>query len=381
MTIIDKRKSGKNQSAGNRQRFVKRYKEQIKRSIDAQSGSITDSLKGRKATVSKKDINEPDFNLDTSTGRGKRVLPGNKQFNVGDKISKRKTGDKKGTSGSQDGEGVDEFTFVLTKEEFIELYFEDMALPDFIKKSMKNTNQYKLTRAGFTTEGIPPRLDIIKTFKQSMARRIATKSNRYLDDLDLRYRLFIKKPFPILSAHIFFLIDVSGSMGEFEKLLAKKFFLLLYLFLNKEYEKVEITFIRHTQDAQECSEQEFFYSQETGGTIVSEGLKLINSIIDERIDLAETNVYVAQASDGDNWWDDALTCLNELEKVLGKVQYFAYIQTEDIDRFNYKQAQSNHKDLFDFYALELKNHKNLSIVRAHRQEDIYPVIKQLFSKD
>src|SRR5690606_4945804 len=105
-----------------------------------------------------------------------------------------------------------------------------------------------------------------------------------------------KKPEPVTHAVVFFLMDVSMSMGDAEKMIAKKFFILLYLFLSKNYKKIEIRFVRHTQEAQEVDEQTFFYSTETGGTQVSSGLKLINEIIDNELKVSETNIYVAQAS-------------------------------------------------------------------------------------
>lgn len=381
MNIIDKRKSGKNQSVGNRQKFIKRYKDKIKESID-QSGNITDSLSKRKATVSKRDIDEPDFNLDPTTGKRSRVYPGNKKYSVGNTIKKDK---KKAGQRGNAGQGEDDFNFVLTKEEFMSLYFEDMALPDFVKKSLKDNSVYKMVRSGFSKEGIPPRLDVLRTFKQAIARHIATSENEdeteiELDDVDLRYKYFVKKPIPMVKAHIFFLMDVSGSMGEHEKTLAKKFFLLFYLFLNKEYEKVDITFVRHTEDAKECTEQEFFYSTESGGTIVSEGLKLVNKIIDEKVDINQVNVYVAQASDGDNWSSDSGDCLEQLESLLQKVQYFAYVQVEDEYRMEMKKSM-DWEDLYDLYKYVAQSQPKLNIKRVIEPEDVYPVLKELFAKE
>lgn len=381
MTIIDKRKAGKNKSVENRQRFIKRYKQHIKKSIEENDGSVSDAANNRRAKISKKDLKEPDFNLDSDTGRHKRVLPGNKQFESGDRISKgSKSGKRAGKEGGGDsGEEEDSFSFVLTKDEFIDIYFSELALPDFIKQSLKDTKKMKWLRSGYSKEGIPPRLDILKTFKQAIARRIATESSRFLDEIDLRYKHFVKKPVPILHAHVFFLMDVSGSMGEYEKMLAKKFFTLLYMFLNKEYEKIEVSFIRHTTDAQEVTEYEFFYSRESGGTIVSTGLRLVNEIINDRINLSETNVYVAQASDGDNYYNDETACMEELQKLLEKVQYFAYIQTEEEERAEYK-AEHDLDDLFDLYGLAAQENRKLNIKRIFSPEDIYPVFKELFSK-
>lgn len=383
MAIIDKRKSGKNKSVDNRQRFIKRYKHNIKKSIEDQSGSITDSTKGRKAIIDTKDLQEPDFNFDTNTGSNDRVLPGNKEFKSGDKIRKPKNQDSAhGSGGGNGGGGEDQFSFVLSKEEFIDLYFSDLALPNFIKQSLKDNKKHKMVRAGYSKDGIPPRLDILKTFKQSIARRIASQEEnpRFLDDIDLRFKYFVKKPFPICQAHVFFLMDVSGSMGQYEKDLAKKFFTLLYLFLNKEYEKVTVTFVRHTEEAKAVTETEFFHSRESGGTIVSQGLKLINEIIDTTLNLNEINVYIAQASDGDNFRDDDEPCVIELEKVLNKVQYFAYIQTEESNRAAYKK-RNDIDDLFDLYNVVAQHHEKLNLKRVNSPAEIYPVLKELFSKD
>lgn len=391
MAIIDKRKAGKNQSADNRQRFIKRYKKHIKKAVDklGQDGNIKDAIDKRQIKIPAKDLNEPDFNIDPKTGRRSIVLPGNKTLQKGDKIKKDKEGEgKSGSGGSDSGEGQDEFSFVLTKEEFFDLYFSDMALPNFIKESLKDTKKFKYKRSGYTKDGIPARMDLMKTFKQSLARRMATKKDleaegktpRFLDDVDLRYKHFVKKPCPIVHARIFFLMDVSISMGEFEKMVAKKFFLLLYLFLQREYEKIELTFIRHTTEAEEVGEEDFFYSQESGGTKVSTGLALINKIIDNDIKLSETNIYVAQASDGDNFEQDNKECEVELLALLPKVQYFAYIQVEEYRRFEWKQRMGA-MDLFDLYEPIASEHEKFNVQHVFSAEDVYPVLKELFRKD
>jgi len=390
MTIIDKRKSGKNKSVDNRQRFVKRYKQHIKKSIeeDAAKGSITDSTKKRKATVSNKDLAEPEFSLDPKTGKSQRVLPGNKEYSAGDRIRKDNSSSGRGTGGSNSGGGEDEFSFVLSEEEFIEIYFSEMALPNFIKQSLKDTKKYKLVRSGYSKDGIPPRLDLLKTFKQAIARKVAAKAHKeetdhkspFLDDIDMRYKHFTRKPFPIRHAKVFFLMDVSGSMGEYEKSMAKKFFVLLYLFLKREYDKVDVSFVRHTEEAKEVTEEKFFYSRESGGTIVSKGLAIINDIIDKDVKLHETNVYVAQASDGDNWYSDEAECEAELRSLLDKVQYFAYIQTESEERQLWKE-DNDAEDLYDLYDKVAQDNPKLNIRKVNNPTEIYPVLKDLFKKE
>jgi len=407
--IVDRRKSGKNKSVENRQKFIKRYKHRIKDSIEniADSKGITDVLKDRKIVINENEIVEPDFNFDLTTGERDIVLPGNKTLQKGDKIRNPPKDEESGPSDS--GEGLDDFSFTLTKEEFLELYFSDMELPDFIKESLVSVKQ-KWKRTGYSKDGIPPRLDLLKTLKQSMARRIANKGKceekgciegikyehstpydctacdgtgfkktRYLDDIDLRYKHFTKQPYPIRHAVMILLMDVSGSMGEHEKGIAKKFFLLLYLFLHKVYKSVDVIFISHTTEAKEVTEQEFFYSQEMGGTIVSSGLTLVNNIIDDRIDLATTNVYISQASDGDNWMEDDEVSAQLLEQLLDKVQYFAYIQTETDKRREYKEDR-NIPDLLSMYTEVAARHKNLQCRHVAFESDVYDVLRSLFEK-
>ena len=410
MTIIDRRKTNKNKSVGNRQKFIKRYKSRIKRSVDqiASDKGITDILKDRKVIIDQDEIEEPNFNFDMSTGERDVIFTGNKTLHKGDKIRKPPEDDGEGTEGSDQGEGFDEFSFTLTKEEFLDLYFSDMKLPDFIKESMKGSQKWKMKRTGYSKEGIPPRLDLLKTLKQSMARRIATKKSceycftgenfttkvgecphcegtgnkkqRYLDDIDLRYKHFTKHPFPVKQATMILLMDISGSMGEFEKTLAKKFFLLLYLFLNKVYKNVDVIFISHTQDAQEVTEHEFFYGTETGGTIVSSGLQMAKDIIDKRINLNESNVYIAQASDGDNWPGEENQVTSLMEDLLSKVQYFAYIQTEEARRKEHK-ARYGVNDIYTLYAALESTHRNLRAKHVSSEAEVYPVLRSLFEDD
>ncbi len=382
MTIVDRRETGKNKSVGNRQKFIKRYKNRIKRSVDeiASDKGITDVLKDRKITIDQDEIEEPSFDFDMSTGQRDVIFTGNKTLQKGDRVYRPPTSDEDGTDGSDTGEGLDDFTFTLTKEEFLELYFSDMKLPSFIKESLKGTNKYKLKRTGYSKEGIPPRLDLVKTLKQAMARRIATGSKRFLDDIDMRYKHFTKKPFPVKQATMILLMDVSGSMMEFEKMIAKKFFLLLYLFLNKVYKNVEVIFIAHTTEAREVDEQEFFYGQETGGTIVSSGLQMAKDIIDTRIDLSTTNVYISQASDGDNWTGDDELSTELITDLLSKVQYFAYIQTESADRRDMKERRQV-EDVYTLYRQLEGKHKNLKAKRVCDESEVYPVLRSLFEED
>jgi len=165
-------------------------------------------------------------------------------------------------------------------------------------------------------------------------------------------------------------MDVSGSMDQHRKDIAKRFFLLLYLFLSKSYANVQVVFIRHHTQAREVGEQEFFHSQESGGTVVSSALRLLDETIRERYSPELWNVYVAQASDGDNWHDDSPICQDLLaNRILPCVRYFSYIEIAE-------QPQG----LWHHYEALLGSHPNLATRRILQAEDIYPVFRELFRK-
>jgi uncharacterized sporulation protein YeaH/YhbH (DUF444 family) len=165
-----------------------------------------------------------------------------------------------------------------------------------------------------------------------LQRRIDTLRERigavpFLEQLDLRFRNRSKVPVPSSQAVMFCVMDVSGSMDQERKELAKRFFILLYLFLTRHYDKIEIVFIRHHTQAAEVSEDEFFHSTESGGTVVSSALVLLEQIIRARYPVNDWNIYVAQASDGDNFSDDGGKCHSLLaERILPLVRYYAYLQ-------------------------------------------------------
>lgn len=194
----------------------------------------------------------------------------------------------------------------------------------------------------------------------------------WLDDFDLKYNLQVKEPVPRSKAVMFCIMDVSGSMNQATKDIAKRFFILLYLFLQRNYEHTEIVFIRHHTSAKEVDEQEFFYSRETGGTIVSSALKLMKEIIDERFPVGEWNIYGAQASDGDNWNDDSSSCHKILtQSLIPMVQFFSYIEI----------TPRAHQALWQEYeAVQAAHPEYFSMQQIVEVGDIYPVFRDLFQK-
>jgi uncharacterized sporulation protein YeaH/YhbH (DUF444 family) len=344
---------------------------------------LTDKKKSIDVGIDKDTIKEPDFQYDRDTGIKDYINSGNDKYSKGDQEQKPPPGEGAGSRAGNKGSGEDSFSFSLSKEEFLDLYFEDMELPDFVKESMAGADKFKFKRSGYTKDGIPARLNTTKTMQMAMARRIAAKAQgkkkpAYIDDVDTRYDHITKKPYPITKAVMFCIMDVSGSMGEKDKRLAKKFFMLLYLFLEKAYDFIEVRFIRHTQDAQEVDEDTFFYHRATGGTEVSSAFVLVNDIIDKEIDLSTTNIYIAQASDGDNWPTDNEPLQDILKtSIFPKIQYMAYIQT----RRDYRLAiLLKIPDLYSVYLPISKREKKLNIKCVEDDKDVYPVLRELFER-
>jgi uncharacterized sporulation protein YeaH/YhbH (DUF444 family) len=416
--FIDRRQNTGKKSTVNRQRFLRRYKNQIKRAVSdaAAKRSITEIDQGEKITIPAKDTSEPRFHRGEG-GHVERILPGNDNFLAGDKIKRPEAGQNAGSSGSNasdSGEGEDDFVFHLSREEFLDLYFEDLELPDLIRKELAQTRTFKSIRGGVTTSGVPNNINVSRSMRQATGRRVALSSPYkkqlkeaedelkellnekspskllvlklkkdidylkkkianvpFIDTIDLRYNYKIRVTAPSTQAVMFCVMDVSGSMDEAKKDIAKRFFILLYMFLTKNYEKIELVFIRHHTSAKEVNEEEFFYSRETGGTVVSSALELLSSIIQTRYPPQAWNIYVAQASDGDNWNADSPYCQELLnEKIMPLLQYFAYIEI----------MPRHHQSLWEVYQQVKEHFPNFAMENIDTVSDIYPVFRELFKR-
>ncbi|MGI2177151.1 YeaH/YhbH family protein [Shewanella frigidimarina] len=415
--FIDRRLNAKGKSTVNRQRFIERYKKQIKKAVgDAVTRrSVTDIDKGEQITIPKRDLSEPVFRQGQG-GIRDRVHPGNDQFNRGDQIQRPKGGHGGAGQGdaSNSGDGDDDFVFTISKDEYLALLFEDLELPNLQNNRLNKLVEYQIYRAGFTNDGVPANINIVRSLRSSLARRIAMSGGKkkalqtleaeltvlentpgakaeriiaikeqiivlkqqiakvpFIDTFDLRYNNYAKREVPSSQAVMFCLMDVSGSMDQATKDMAKRFYILLYLFLTRSYQNLEVVYIRHHTQAKEVDEHEFFYSQETGGTIVSSALKLMHEIQQARYPENEWNIYAAQASDGDNWSDDSPICHEILAKhILPKVRYFSYIEI----------SHRAHQTLWHQYEQLQQQFDNIAVQQIHQVEDIYPVFRELFKK-
>lgn len=429
--FIDRRQNPKDKSLGNRQRFIRRARARIKEAVNrsVNERNIADVADGDTITIPSKGIDEPRFRHDRSRGVHEGVLPGNKEYSAGDKIDKSPGGEGKGQGkeGANEGAGEDEFRFALTRDEFLDLFFEDLELPDLVKTELKDTQAYTIRRAGYNCAGTPSNLNLIRTMRNSFGRRLALKRpkpseakelerrifdiearsdlsldeqrwlaqlhqeleelNRkrrtvpYLDPSDVRYSNFRFDPAPNTKAVMFCLMDVSGSMGEREKGLAKSFFILLHIFLKRRYERIDLVFVRHTHEAKEVDEETFFYSTETGGTVVSTALVAMSQILRERYPSNDWNVYAAQASDGENHSGDSEKCLELLnEEIMPLCQYFAYVEILDEREMEIFGTSQQGAELWRAYSQAGAQWSNFATKRIAGRGDIYPVFRELFAK-
>lgn len=428
--FIDRRLNPKDRSLGNRRRFLKRVHDELKRTIrdKVKSEKIADIDAAHGVPIPKRGADEPSFQHSGASGERNYVLPGNDIFSPGDRIRKPEAGAGGGGGRGRGRDGdADDFLFVLSREEVLDLFFEDLELPDMVKLNLKETVTYKSRRVGFTTSGTPSNINVARTMRNSYGRRIAlrrpgekditaiteeiaaleaehepSRQQRqrlkqlreeldllerrrrriaYVDPVDVRFNRFERQPLPNASAVMFCLMDVSASMGEREKDLAKRFFVLLHLFLKRRYERIEIVFIRHTDEAREVDEDTFFFSKQSGGTVVSTALEEMVRVITDRYPSNIWNIYAAQASDGDNASGDSERCATLLRDTLMKLcQYYAYVEIIDERESEIFGTTDNGTSLWRAYRTVDGAVRNFQMTRIARPSDIYPVFRKLFAR-
>jgi uncharacterized protein len=416
--IIDRRLNPGGKSLENRQRFLRRAKAQVQSAVkkSSQDRDIKDVLEGGEVSIALDGMDEPRFRREGGTRD--MVLPGNKKFVEGDILPRSGEGGGKKSQAGQ-GDSEDAFRFVLSREEFVNLFLDDLELPDLAKRKLAEAESEGLQRAGYATSGSPANISISRTVSRALMRRVALRRPRpeviaaleaelaecedeerrieleaeiaalkakakripFIDPIDIRYRRFETIPKPVAQAVMFCLMDVSGSMTEHMKDLAKRFYVLLYIFLNRRYKNVDVVFIRHTHTAQEVDEDTFFHSPETGGTVVSTALEEMKRVVRERYSPDLWNIYAAQASDGDNTAsDNERTAELLVNDILPYCQYYAYLEVgRDSEHFppGFIRRES---DLWQTYTEICRTGVPMAMRKVGHRRDIYPVFRELFAR-
>ena len=413
--IVDRRLNPGSKSLENRQRFLRRAKALVQQAVKKSSHErdIKDVLEGGEVSIPLDGMDEPRFRREGGTRD--MVLPGNKKFIEGDWLQ-RSGGAGGRPGGAGEGDSEDAFRFVLSREEFVDLFLDDLELPDLAKRKLAEVESEGIRRAGYSTAGSPANISVSRTVSRALARRVAmrrpkqeditaleeelsacsdearrvellaeleilkAKAKRipFIDPIDIRYRRFEPTPKPIAQAVMFCLMDVSGSMTEHMKDLAKRFYTLLYIFLKRRYRHVEIVFIRHTDRAEEVDEDTFFHGPASGGTLVSSALQEMHEIVRSRFRPADWNIYAAQASDGDNSTSDSeLTGQLLTEKILPACQFFAYLEVGQDAGLTFEMPDSSIWSLYE--RLRLAG-APLSMRKVCERSEIFPVFHDLFQR-
>jgi uncharacterized protein len=414
MYIVDRRLNPGSKSLENRQRFLRRAKALVQDAVKKSSKDrdIKDVLEGGEVSIPVDGMNEPRFRREGGTRD--MVLPGNKKFVEGDILPRSGEGSGRASDPGQ-GDGEDAFRFVLSRDEFVDLFLDDLELPDLAKRKLAEAESEGLHRAGYATSGSPANISVSRTVRLAMARRVALRRPRpetiaqleaeladadearrleltaeldalkakmrripFIDPIDIRYRRFETIPKPVAQAVMFCLMDVSGSMTEHMKDLAKRFYMLLYVFLKRRYRHVEIVFIRHTDRAEEVDEDTFFHGPASGGTLVSSALQAMHDIVRSRFRPADWNIYAAQASDGDNSFSDGELASRLLTEMLLPVsQFFAYLEVGESGGGGFDTSDSA---LWTLYQRLRSNGAPLSMRKVRDRSEIFPVFHDLFQR-
>lgn len=234
-------------------------------------------------------------------------------------------GDEAGQGGS--GQGEFQLAMEFKMDEIVDWLWEELKLPDLKPKQSPSINDEEWVREGWDKHGPRARLDRRRTMKEAIKRRAVQPAAAPFTNDDLRFRQITQKPKPSNHAVVIFAVDVSGSMNETQRKLAKTFFFFALQGIRREYARVETVFLAHTDDAWEFSEQEFFQASGSGGTVSSSVFRLSLDIFRERYDANRFNRYLFYASDGENFREDRAPATALLTELAKELNYIGYVQT------------------------------------------------------
>ena len=388
MSIFREHKTVADRSASDRRRHKQKIDKAIKEGIHniVADESIIGQDGKKKIKIPVRGIKEYRFvygnnenNKKVGSAPGEDVRRGQK---IGNSTQKRKVpGDKPGEE-----EGEESYDVEITLEELAAHLFSDLELPDLERKSLKKIMSEQIKRKGYRPQGIMPRLDKKKTAIARIKRKkAASKRENFNEDEkfsfhegDLIYRHFKQSKKECSNAVIFFIMDISGSMTQTKKFLARSFFFLLYHFVRSKYNHTEIVFVSHDTEGYEVNEDQFFTRGNSGGTKVSSGLCLVDDIIKKRFHPSAWNIYAFQCSDGDNWPDDTAKTLEVLEKIKKVSQMFGYCEIgPEIDfKTTDRDSPWASSKLSNVYLPHAD--KKMKMSRMAKKKDVWPAFKKFF---
>lgn len=382
--------SGRERSAEDRRRHKELIEESIRRNIGniISEESIIGQSGNKKIKIPVKGIKEYSFIY----GKNKRgAAAGDGDERRGDVVGEDAEGKDYGHGGAGDQEGEEIYETEITIEELVNYLFDDLDLPDLDRRRLSETESDKsFRRLGYQRKGIPMRLakrkTVIEKIKRKQSFQRNTQSNQASDQLpsgidqrfpftedDLRFRRLRESRRKDFNAVVICIMDVSGSMDQTKKYMARSFYFLLYQFLKQRYSHVEVVFIAHTTTAKEVGEVEFFHRGESGGTYISSGYEKALEIIEQRYNPKNWNVYAFHCSDGDNWTEDNNKAVRMAARLCEVCNLFGY--GEIIPGYYFAGSTVKSEFLKHIHA------DNFIIVTMTRKEDIVSGLKRLLEKD
>jgi len=439
--FVDRRKTSRGKSLNNRSKLLARIKDSIRQSkpVDIDAGGVK-AAGGQSSSksfinpvkIAKDALHEPTFRYDSSTGNYESILIGNDRWERGDKFIIDRSGGGRGGRGNGSGpgeDGEDDFIVNISRSEFFDVFFEDCELPDLLETNEKDLPEAVWKPAGFQKEGNAAQLSVIRSFRNSIGRRraVAAESREelaalekelekieeflsgnpisasyearrkdviqrieelkskisiipFFEKVDLRYKKSERIQVKQADAVLVMVMDISGSMDENKKRVARKFFSLQYAFIKRKYPNTDLIFIAHTDGAEEMTEEDFFTTRKSGGTIVSPAFKLAHDIIKTRYDIQQTNIYLSYAGDGDNWDSDNPQVIAELEEngLIAKLRHAVYVQVgmSIAGTFNYASGVS----LWNVMTSISRTNPKMHAIKIGEDSAVFSAFRSIYAK-
>jgi uncharacterized sporulation protein YeaH/YhbH (DUF444 family) len=293
----------------------------------------------------------------------------------------REDGAEKGQGGT--GNGEIRFVVELKVDEIVDWLWEELKLPELKPKRAATLDEPDYIREGWDKRGARSRLDRRRTLKEAVKRR-AIQSNAQdalveepvaIANEDLRFRQLVRRPRPATSAAVIFALDVSGSMDEAQRRLAKQIFFFALQGIRRQYTKVETVFLAHAAEAWEFDESQFFQASSSGGTVTSSVSRLALELLQRRYDISRYNAYFFYASDGENAAEDRDEAKGLLAELASLVNYAGYVETGGVATFRPRETQL--AEIFN--EMKVKG-APVGVSHLSSQEDIWKAIREFFTE-
>lgn len=390
MSIFREHKTSADRSAADRSRHKQKIEKAIKDGITdiVSEESIIGQDGKKKIRIPVKGIKEWQFVYGSNEGQKQVGSAPNADIQKGQVVRKGQQEQGTGNKAGKD-KGEEFYEVEITLEELAEYLFASLKLPELEKKKLRTVLEEKPRRHGTRSEGILPRLDKKESAIQRIKRLAAAKRAGEVEydengkeifpfhDNDLRYHHIQAKPKEATNAVIFFMMDVSGSMTQNIKFIARSFYFLLYQFIRHKYEKIDIVFIGHTTEAFETDEDSFFKRGSSGGTYVSSAPELAIEIAHERYHPSAWNIYAFHCTDGDNFEEDNVKAFDVYRDLCDISQMVGYCEIKPTEHAISWQKDTDSKLLQSLSALA----PTLRTSTMNSKDDVWPTFKKFFGSD